>query len=179
MAFTPRTERNLFLWLCEQMATGWWRVLLLFKISRRDCGMPEAFLPTRRAGRGFRAFVLHITVTPVKLFKILSTFDIFWMKVIPLLKAVRWRKLLLLLTSLLNLPHMFPNESNINEKSQLIHYLPLYLTYTYVTCISSFPRSNVYQKQCALCSRRKRHVELSTGYPQGGFFLFSFFENEF
>lgn len=51
MAFTPWSERNLFLWLCEQMATEWWRVLLLFKISRREWGLPEAFLPTRRAGR--------------------------------------------------------------------------------------------------------------------------------
>lgn len=60
MAFTPWTERNLFLWLCEQMATGWWRVLLLFKISHRECEMPEAFLPTRRAGREIANILVRI-----------------------------------------------------------------------------------------------------------------------
>lgn len=60
MAFTPWLERNLFLWLCEQMATGWWRVLLLFKIFYRECGLPEAFLPTRRAGKEITNILVRI-----------------------------------------------------------------------------------------------------------------------
>lgn len=60
MAFTPWIERNLFLWLCEQMATGWWRVLLLFKIPHRERGLPEAFLPTRRAGREITNILVRI-----------------------------------------------------------------------------------------------------------------------
>lgn len=70
MAFTPRTERNLLLCLCEQMATGWWRVLLLFRGSGWGSGPPEALYPPGKLGDrsqifwwGFQAFVLHITLT--------------------------------------------------------------------------------------------------------------------
>ena len=141
-------------------------MLLLFKISHRECGMPEAFLPTRRAGREITNILVRIWgVCASHNTNLLSDAEE---------DAVNLRHLLdesyfsaqglsgwklnvqdvtcdSAHTPRLHTAQMSANERVINVKSQLIHSSPLLFDFYSLSSISSSPRSSVYQKQFTLC----------------------------